>query len=154
MALIVPGNAWINLSRLKARGGKSKLNRWGQGLGGRDISGLLKGGRGDWGKSGHGHWGVVTRKTSPCLKSRGVSWRETSSAMLRFHGRLGYRVAVKKTSVAKVRSRFISAARVRDLWYESCVPHTRFITSIVNMPLNRHVRKFQCCVCSHTKTDF
>lgn len=67
-----------------------------------------------------------SRKTSPCQKALGVSSGETSSAVLRSHGRLRYRVAVKKTSVAKVGSGFGSAARVRDLWYESRVPHTGF----------------------------
>lgn len=47
-----------------------------------------------------------SRKTRPCQKALGVSSTETSSAVLRPHGHLRYRVAVKKTSVAKVGSGF------------------------------------------------
>lgn len=73
---------------------------------------------------------------------REVSWRETSRAMLHLRGRLGYRVAVKKTSVAKVGIGFISAVRVRDLWYESCAPARASWRYCEYVPLNSSVHKF------------
>lgn len=45
-------------------------------------------------------------------KARGCKRRETSSAMLHLHGRLRYRVAVKKEHAAKVGGRFIRVVQV------------------------------------------
>lgn len=112
MAPIVPGNMWINLSHPQAP--EELKAKWPRPLGSGYVSAWLGGLR----RSSRSPQVVVTRKTSRCLKSQGVSYKETSSTMLRLHGCLRYRVAVKKTSVAKVGSRFISALWVRDLWYE------------------------------------